>query len=342
MALIITPGQLSRRSEFYHQLAQYTAAGIGLTKALEQLQRHPPERSFRKPLQRTLDNLMQGATFCEALEIGSQWLPAFDLALLHAGEKSGRLDACFRLLAVYYGERARLAKEIISQLIYPVFLIHFAAFIFFIVLPYAASQFNASLSWLFFRAFLLLSPIYAGTALVIYAGQSKHGEGWRALLESVLHPVPVLGTGRRYLALSRLTIALESLLSAGVNIVEAWPLAASASGSPALRKAVETWQPMLDAGRTPAELVAESSVFPDFFIMQYHTGEISGKLDETLRRLHTYFLEEGTRKIRTVAQLLPRMIYLVVVLCIAYYIISFYSHRYGPGSDLDKILKGTE
>ena len=26
------------------------------------------------------------------------WLPAFDIALLHAGEHSGRLDACFRLL----------------------------------------------------------------------------------------------------------------------------------------------------------------------------------------------------------------------------------------------------
>src|SRR5450759_773561 len=102
MPLIVTPGQFSRRSEFYHQLAQLTAAGIGLTRALEQLQRHPPERSFRKPIKRTLDNLAGGSTFSEALQIGGQWLPAFDVALLHAGEKSGRLDSCFRLLAEYY------------------------------------------------------------------------------------------------------------------------------------------------------------------------------------------------------------------------------------------------
>ena len=86
------------------------------------------------------------------------WLPAFDLALIGAGEQSGRLDACFRMLADYYNDRARLIKQVISQLIYPVGLIHFAAFIFLIVLPFAHSQFNASLPWLFVRAALHSLP----------------------------------------------------------------------------------------------------------------------------------------------------------------------------------------
>ena len=112
-----------------------------------------------------------------------------------------------------------------------------------------ASQFNASLTLLFAKAALILSPLYGAVALMIYATQSKHGENWRARIEAFLRPVPILGKARHYLALSRLAAALEALISAGVNIFEAWDLAATASGSPALRRAVAAWKPQ--RGRRP-------------------------------------------------------------------------------------------
>src|SRR5580765_4609131 len=102
MPLIVTPKQLSQRAELYHQLAALTTAGIGLPKALEVLERSPPARSLRRPLHRISVQLAEGATFSEALRNVPGWLPSFDIALLQAGEQSGRLDACFKLLAVYY------------------------------------------------------------------------------------------------------------------------------------------------------------------------------------------------------------------------------------------------
>src|SRR5436190_418415 len=81
----------------------------------------------------------------------------FDIALIEAGEQSGRLEACLQLLADYYRDRAQLARQVISDLAYPVALFHFAIFIF----PFA--QFFTSGNW---RAYLLqtfgvLIPIYA-------------------------------------------------------------------------------------------------------------------------------------------------------------------------------------
>ena len=69
-------------------------------------------------MQHLLDGLAKGATLAESLQ-PLDWLPAFDLALIGAGEQSGRLDACFRMLADYYNDRARVIKQVISQLIYP-------------------------------------------------------------------------------------------------------------------------------------------------------------------------------------------------------------------------------
>ena len=149
--------------------------------ALEQIKRNPPARSFREPLQNFLDELAAGRTLSESLQHGG-WLPEFDTALIEAGERSGRLDGCFRLLADYYNDRARVIKTVIAQLIYPVGLVHFAVFVFLIVLPFAASQFNASLLWLFVRAALILAPLYGVVAAgdLRLAKQARRSHGARA------------------------------------------------------------------------------------------------------------------------------------------------------------------
>lgn len=321
MPLIVTPRQLTQRAELYHQIGQLMAAGVGLPQALEHLRRNPPARSFREPLQRLITQLEQGYTFSEAMSRSGKWLPSFDLALLQAGEHSGRLEAVFKLLASFYHDRARLTRQVISDLAYPMFLFHAAIFI----LPFA--QFFLSGDWLTYlrQTFGVLLPIYTAILLLMLACQGQRGETWRSWLESVFHWVPILGKARRALALARLSAALEALISAGVTIIEAWELAASASGSPALRRAVLAWRPRVLSGETPAEEVSASPQFPELFANLYHTGEVSGQLDETLRRLQTYYQEEGTRKLHALAQWTPRVIYFAVMLMIAYRVIQFWT-----------------
>lgn len=323
-AIVITPGQLTRRAELYHQLDQLIAAGLPILRAIEQLEKHPPSRAFREPLRSVRADINAGFTFTEAISRSGNWIAPFDLALLQAGEQSGRLDACFRVLADYYTDRARMARQMISDLAYPAFLFHFAIFI----LPFAQLFTTGNILAYLLKTFGVIAPLYILVALVIYAGQNKHGETWRAVMERLLHPIPWLGTGRRELALARLAMALEALLNAGVSIIDAWELAGAVSGSPFLRRKIHEWKPDVLAGESPAEAVTASGAFPDLFDNQYHSGEISGKLDETLKRLRQYYQEEGTRKIHTVCQWLPRLIYLVVALFIAYRIVSFYSNYF--------------
>jgi type II secretory pathway component PulF len=320
MAFILTPGQLSRRAEFYHQLAQLTSAGLGVIAALDQISRRPPARSFSGPVRQLVRQLEQGYTVSEAARGVHGWLPELDVALMHAGEESGRLDASFRLLADYYGDRARVARQVLTDLLYPLALLHFAVFI----LPFPALFLTGD--WMRYLAQILgvLLPLYAITAGIVYAGQSRHGERWRAVIEHILRGVPLLGTARHCLALSRLAAALEALLSTGVMITTAWELAGSACGSPRLRRTVAGWRPLIEGGQTPSELVTASRLFPELFASQYTSGEISGKLDETLRRLAEYYREEGTRKMHAVAQWGPRLVYLAVVVMIAWQVLRFW------------------
>ncbi|HKW29223.1 MAG TPA: type II secretion system F family protein [Verrucomicrobiae bacterium] len=326
MPFIVTPRQLDQRAELFHQLSQLTSAGIGIIPALEQIKRSPPSRSYRGPLQRLLDKLAQGATVAEALN-GLGWLPAFDLALIEAGERSGRIDACLRLLADYYNERARLIRQTIADLMYPVFVFHLAIFVSTLL------EFLWSGPWLLVLLGGLVPP-YAATVFLIYAGQDRHNEAWRTKLESVVRFIPVLGTARHYLALARLAAALEALISAGVNIFEAWELAATASGSPALRHAVADWRPKVTAGQMPSEAVRACRLFPETFANFYASGEVSGKLDESLRHLNRLYNEEGSRKLHLVSRWVPRFIYFMVALFVGYIVIRFWTNYFNQINQL--------
>ncbi len=188
-----------------------------------------------------------------------------------------------------------------------------------------------------FKTFGILIPLYIIVAVVIYAAQSKHGESWRAVFETILNPIPILGSARRDLALARLAMSLEALISAGVSVVQAWELAGPVSGSPRLRRAVNAWKRNVESGQTVAEAMSASGQFPDMFANQYASAEISGKLDEVLGRMHHYYQDSGQRKMRALAQWTPRIIYLIVALLIAIHIIRFYA---GHFNQIGNVLNG--
>ena len=215
----------------------------------------------------------------------------------------------------------RSCVSMISDLAYPAFLFHMAIFLF----PFIAFFSNGNLSLFLWRTFGVLIPIYVGIFLLIKSMQGRRGAGWRAFMERVLSPVPVLGTARHSLALSRLSAALEALLNAGVTIIQAWEMAATASGSPAILKTVLAWKPQLETGQTPSEVVNASSQFPELFANLYHSGEISGQLDDSLKRLRDYYQEEGSRKLHLFAQWGSRLIYFAVAGYVAYKVIGFYT-----------------
>ena len=307
MPFIVTPSELNRRADFYHQLQQLTSAGLGIVNSLDQLQRNSPSRSYRVATGHLLGLIQRGQALGESMRAIPDWLPDFDITLIEAGEQSGRLDRCFRMLGDYYVERAKVARRVIGALAYPAFLLHMLAGVSALVLFFWYPKICV-------LPLVALFGLYVVTFLVIYATQNKHSEAWRAKVEFVLSKIPVLAKARRHLAVARLSAALEALISAGVSIIEAWVLAGKASGSVALQRTVDSWVPALRAGKTPAEMLQQSRAFPEIFTSQYAAGEVSGKLDETLERLRDYYQEDGGQKVRTLAQWIPIGIYLLILI----------------------------
>lgn len=327
--MIITPGQLNRRAELYHQLGSMLSAGVPLLKALEMAGANPAARGSHKVFLDIISRLRSGLTFAESMQATEGWMPEFDLALLSVGEKSGRLDASFKLLSAYYASRAKIIRDTIAGLFTTLGTLHVFLLIFPLgyLIGFATGIFNNNPAQIV--PFLIQKAIVFGLGyglvfFFIYASQGQRGKRWRSITEGFWKMIPILRTARQYMVLGRLSAALEALVNAGVSIVEAWELASRASGSVDLQQTIERWRPQLDSGATPGELVNRAAFFPEIFANLYNTGEQSGQLDDALARLRSYFEDEGFRRLRLFTRVLNGTIYGLVVLLVAYNVIQFY------------------
>lgn len=333
MSFIVTPGQLNRRAELYHQLGTMLTAGIPLIKALESAGLRSGASGARRVVFGIIQDLQAGLTFGQSMARAEGWIPEFDKALLATGEKTGRLDTSFKLLAEYYSTRAKIIRDTISGSLITVATLHVFVIVF--PLPLLVSfalgiingQYTECIPFLV-QKFMVFGSLYAVVFFLAFAGQGRRGEHWRGMVESIMQCVPILRTAQKYLVLARLSAALESLISAGVSIVTGWELASAASGSVHLRRIVASWKTPLEVGTTPAELVTQTRYFPEMFSSFYHTGEQTGQLDDSLLRLKNYYQEEGFRLLRLFTRILNGVIYGSFALVVAVSVIRFYMNYY--------------
>ena len=324
--MIFTPGQLTHRANFYFQLASLLSAGVPIIQALEMAKSNQSVR-YRREISNILSALKQGSTFHEAINTTGTWLPAFDRALFRAGEQSGRLDASLRSLGEYYKERATMMREVIGGMAYPIFVLHFAVFIFPTSYLTGLLLSNGGQAFLIQKLAVLL-PCYAFVIFLLFAFQGNRGESWRAMLDRITSAVPILGSARRDMSMARLAGALEALIAAGVPIIQAWELAAVATASPRIKKRIHGSIPSMEAGMTPSEVLKQSNVVPELFQNLYATGEASGQLDSTLKRLQNHYEEQATLKFQNLASWTPKLLFLCIALGVAYQIVSFYSNYF--------------
>ena len=345
---MVTPGQLNRRAAFFEQLAAMIAAGVPLTKALEMAGKNRSIGVPRKVLQELTHHLQEGHTFTDAMQLvsgqkrgvevslkpsGVCWLSDFDVALLSAGEESGRLDATFKLLARYYIARAKIIRDTITGSMVTILTMHVFLLVFPIsflqrfVLGFINNQYHECLPFIL-EKISVFGLIYGTGGFLAFATQGHRGEGFRTAVESIFDLIPGLRSAVKYLAVARLAMALDALLSAGVPVIRSWELAAVSCGSPHLKKEIFKWTPKMESGITPADMVAQIPYFPEMFAQLYQTGEISGKTDETLTRLHTYFEEEGFHKLQNFCRVLGYGLYFTMAIIAGIFIIRFWTQYF--------------
>jgi type II secretory pathway component PulF len=246
-----------------------------------------------------------------------------EIAVLQASERSGKIDTGLAHLAEFFRAIAEARSRFWAKSAYPLFIFHFGAVA--LSFPALIGE-QGSLSAFLSSALGMLAALYLGligaALLVRFLGAAAIRS---ATLDRVLNMVPLLGPARRAFALTRFCGAYQMQLDAGINVPTALESAARASQSGLLAKGVAIALPAIRAGGSMAENLAATRTLPHDISDSLLVGEESGRLDEELTRLTAELRTLAFRRLDIVAEWLPKLLYLGILIFMAWRILAFYN-----------------
>ena len=294
-------------------MATMLNAGIDLKKALH--------TSVKGAIQELFDaviaiekSVSKGNTLTRAFSMHLKQFPSFDRTLIEAGEKSGRLPEIFQSLADWYRLKTRMFLIIRSGLMRPFLTLTAAAFI--MPLPVIMT----SISKYAFFVILLLMIFYIPPVTIVILYQKLHKKGdFRILIEKTLLKIPIVRKAIWNLELGRYCFGFWMLFESGVLIDKCAQAATDLCGNSVISD-------MLSGGiRSSQQGSPVSSGFsrelPEDFLAIWKVGEESGRLSETLKKLHEKLLEKAEYNFLELSRWIPRLVSALVALFFIWYIL---------------------
>lgn len=312
------------KARLYQELGQLIRSGTPFPKAIELLT--PLTRGkARSALAAIKAGLERGATVAEALAAGTPFIAPLESGMFAASDRAGRLENGFAHAAEYYGALAEAGSRMWSRAAYPLFILHIGFIALSLPLIFAPDGgIGAFLKSVCIAvAVLWLTILVGGIALRALMSAAAHS----VTLDGLLRSLPVLGKLRRAFGLSRFCSAYNLQLDAGVNVPASLEIAGRASGSATIRAAAEKALPAVRAGGKVGAALIATRTFPEPFARAFTVGEQTGQLDVELRRLADEYRVAAFRRLEMVAEWIPRLVYLAVLIYLAFRIVGFYQGR---------------
>jgi len=297
----------SQRALIYNNLFVMLDAGLPILRTLPAAISGMKGRlpNAFKSLAKEVSN---GASLAETMGKQPGIFTPIEVLVTQAGEMSGNLPECLKLLSGWYSFCDRLKHIVVSGMMLPCLLIFLAAFI-----GPATPLFlgRIDINQYFVQAVMTLLLFYGPIAVVLAIVFLTPAAGiFRRMLDSIVFIIPVLGKAVFQLALSRYCRIFYMLFKGGVPVVQCAKTASEHTGNFIVTK-------MLAGGTTSA--IAGSPVsegfsrrLPGEFLELWRIGEESGELDNVVERLVENTSEESERIFTELAKWIPKLIYCLV------------------------------
>ena len=335
---------------FTRQFATMIDAGLPIVQCLQILASQSDSKPFRKVIGGIKDDVESGTTLAEAIRKHTRVFSELYTSMVQAGEIGGILDTILVRLAAYLEKASKLKSKIKGAMIYPSCIVAAAvlvtATLLIWVIPVfadvfssfghrlpAPTQFVINLSnftiehvW-----YLMAVPVIAAVA-IRYAYRTEEGHFW---IDRFLLRVPVFGGLIRKSAVARFSRTLGTLVSSGVPILDALVITARTAGNKVVERAIMMARTSISSGRTIAEPLTESKVFPPMVCQMISVGETTGALDTMLQKIADFYEDEVDNTVANLMSLLEPAVILFLGVVIGGLVISMYLPIFQLGAVMD-------
>lgn len=292
---------------FTRQFATMIDSGLPLVQCLDIQCQQAPNPVFRDQLKVIKETVEGGTTFADALKKFPKTFDTLYVNLVAAGEVGGILDTILNRLAAYIEKASKLKKQVKSAMVYPVAIMVIAAGVVALLLLQVVPVFEKMFTdmggalpaptqiVIDMSKWLQANFLFIVVALV----GSIVGLGWfygtpkgRLIIDTILFRAPVFGEVITKVSVARFCRTLGTMVSSGVPILEALDICSRTAGNKVVENAIVKARDSISEGKTIAEPLMESKVFPDMVVQMISVGEATGALDNMLNKIADFYDDE--------------------------------------------------
>jgi len=334
---------------FARQFSTMIDAGLPIIQCLDILYSQQENATFKKMLRSIKDDVESGSTLSEALKKFPKEFDDLFVNMIAAGEAGGILDTILRRLSTYMEKAARLKSKVKGAMTYPIVTLIIACAVLAVILIFVIPVFQDMFADMggqlpaFTQMVVAASDFVKGNVIYIVIGlilfifafkKFYNTEKGRAFVDKNILKLPVFGDLIRKVAVAKFTRTMGTMLSSGVAILEALEIVAKTAGNKTIEEAVYSVRSDIAEGRTMADPLSESGVFPSMVCQMIAVGESTGALDAMLEKIAVFYDEEVDQAVENLTALIEPFMLVFLGITIGGLVIAMYLPVFKMASNL--------
>lgn len=332
---------------FTKQFATMINSGVPLIQALGILGSQQRVPSFGKTLRKISAAVENGAKLSDALEAYPKIFDTLYVALVRAGEASGNLDTILLKLTTYIEKSAKIKSQVKSAMMYPMIIVLVATLVvsalLIFVVPTFAKQYQDGgkplpelTQFVVDASDFLATQWYVIFGLMSLAGigfnywvKTEHG---RAIFDQYILKAPALGDLLRKIAVGRFCSTMATMLTSGVNILDALTICSASAGNKTVEKFVLNVRSKIEQGAKFSEPLAEGGLFPNMVVSMVAVGEQTGAMDDMLLKVSEFYEDEVDLAVATVLSMIEPIMIVTIGSIVGFIVIAMYLPVFDMGN----------
>ncbi len=299
-------------AKLFQRMGTSYSAGIDLLSIYDKESRIAG-KTYRQKSTQIKNQLAEGDSLTDAMAATEGYFPDLALAVVRAGEKSGRLEDSFLRLSKHYDSLVKFRTRFLNSIAWPAFELAASIGIIgllILVMHWVMVDIGGvdPIDWFGMGSttgnFLLYCGVVGFFALVAFLLIFGSVKGWYGTLPMrIARKVPLVGKTFEHLSLSRFAWAMSAAENAGMDVLETGKLSLEATENYYYQMVIPEVLYDLRKGKSFSQTFLATDAFPEEIVTSIENGETAGKLAETMHRVSLDLQERAEANLQIISKI---------------------------------------
>ncbi|MEI7670586.1 MAG: type II secretion system F family protein [Deltaproteobacteria bacterium] len=314
-------------------------AGLPLIQCLDLLGKQEQNKTFAKVIGGIKGDIEGGSTLTDALRKYPAIFDDLFVNLVAAGESGGILDVILQRLSGYMEKAMKLKGQVKGAMSYPIIVLVIATLIvaglLIFVVPTFQKMFEGMGGALPGPTQFLVNVSAAAQAYWFHAivgvfafrfALKKYyaTEKGTLVLDGLILKAPIFGPLLKKVAVAKFSRTLSTMMQSGVPIIEGLGIVSKTAGNKIIELALMKTRQSISEGKTIAEPLAETDVFPSMVVQMIAVGEATGALDTMLAKIADFYDDEVDAAVAALTGMLEPLMMMILGPIVGFILIAMY------------------